>query len=480
MSNTPILTLTPERAAVLKGIDTQVDVLLQVRAPSAPPSFSRSTLNLAVVLDRSGSMNGEPLAVAKQCALFVQSRLTSQDVISLVTYDDIVNIAAASSAASPNDHFQNAVQQIVSGGTTNLFGGWEAGVAEVKKRVSEHPINRVLLLSDGCLNHGVIDGSTIRQACLDAAQQGIKTSTYGLGKHFDESIMCMMAEVSGGNNRYGEQVEDLLEGFIEELDLLAHLYTPELTLSLMPAAGVEVECLNSFVKIEDTWALPDLAYDAEVWVGLRLRVSVAAAEAQQPLLKVQVNAQVAGQSIESSHDLAALPAVSPTVFESVAPASVVTKYIAELKIAELKLEASQAGQRGEWEQVEALIKKIRALPMTDIQKSEIDELEALFKNRQKEIFAKEARFSSSLSQRSMKSGAMSYLTSSDWTNSDHSSSAPPSYMRRKSRQGRASANQSDSSPRKPSKPPQQYQAQFTPPPKVPLKNQTSWPKKLSK
>ena len=139
-----------------------------------------------------------------------------KDLISLVIYDDTVDVVSPSSTATPNDQYQQGVKGVEVGGTTNLFEGWEAGVNELAQQTENYDINRVLLLSDGCLNHGVTDPNEIKARCLDAAQRGIKTSTYGLGTHFDESIMCMMAEVSGGNNRYGERVEDLLEGFIEE------------------------------------------------------------------------------------------------------------------------------------------------------------------------------------------------------------------------------------------------------------------------
>ena len=442
MSESIVLTLTPERSALLDGIDTQVDILLQVKAPELSEEHQRSSLNLSVVLDRSGSMQGDPLEVAKQCALFVQSRLSSNDLISLVTYDDAVQVPSASSAASPNDHYRGAVERIEVGGTTNLFGGWEAGVKEIAKRSNAYDINRVLLLSDGCLNHGITDPEVIKERCLAAAREGIKTSTYGLGTHFDESVMCMMAEVTGGNNRYGERVEDLLEGFIEELDLLAHLYGSELSIKLEPAPGVEVQCLNSLIERDGELLLPDLACGAEVWAGLRLKVSAAMTRSKEPLLTVKLKAKTTEQVIESSVTLDPLPALSPTASESVAQSDAVTQYFAELKVSDLKLQASQAGQRRDWDLVQELIAQMRQLPMTPVQNAELDELEQLFAMRQAEIFSKEARFSGSRSKRAMKADISSYMLSSNWVGSAQEPSAPsPSYLRKKSRQGRSNQSQ---------------------------------------
>lgn len=439
------LNLTPVRPALLKGFDNQLDVLLQIKAPVRPSDHKHTSLNLSVVLDRSGSMSGTPLETAKQCALFVQSRLTSNDVISLVTYDDQIEVPAPSSAASPNDHYRNAVKSIESGGTTNLFGGWEAGMREVAKRSSQYDINRVLLLSDGCLNRGVTDPDEIRQRCLAAAQERIGTSTYGLGAHFDETVMCMMAEVGGGNNRYGERVEDLLEGFIEELDLLANLYSYELTLTLTPAEGVTITCLNSLIERDGSFILPDLAFDAEVWAGLRLKVSESAAQSGEPLLKLSVSAKTDQGVTQEELALDALPELSASAFEAIAPSDVVQKYFAELKVAELKLEASEASRRRDWDRVQALIKEMRAHPLTPAQEAEIEQLEELTRQRSAEIFAKESRFSVSQSKRSMKQDAASYhmslnLASNHENNSDQSLSA--SYLRKKARWGRSSGDQS--------------------------------------
>ena len=442
MSDRLTLTLTPERPAILQGIDTQVDVLLQIKAPDLSPDHQRSPLNLSVVLDRSGSMKGAPLDVAKQSALFVQSRLTSSDRISLVAYDDSVQVVSPSSVAVPNEHYERGVSAVEVGGTTNLFGGWEAGVEEIANYAERYDINRVLLLSDGCLNHGLTDPDEIRTRCLDAAKRGIKTSTYGLGTHFDESVMCMMAEVSGGNNRYGERVEDLLEGFIEELDLLAHLFTSELTLTLRPAPGVEVTCLNTFIERDGGYILPDLAYGAEVWVGLRLKVNAELVDSEESLLRVIIKTKDGREvdSIESS--LKPLPALSPAVFESVATSNAVTQYFAELKVSALKLQASQAMLRRDWAQVEALIVQMKGLPMTEAQRAEFNELEQLFKRRDVEVFAKEARFSGSQSQRAMKSNVASYMQSSNWVGSNrYDQQLAPSYLRKKSRQGRSSQSQ---------------------------------------
>ena len=438
MTNSAQLTLTPEKPATLKGLATKVKVLMQVKAPSAPQNVERQPLNLSVVLDRSGSMHGTPLERAKQCAQFVQSRLSATDRLSLVIYDDQVQVAASSQPASPHSEYVSAVRAISSGGSTNLVGGWQAGNTQVQNYASDFKDNRVLLLSDGMLNAGVTDREEIRGLCKEMAKQGIKTSTYGLGEHFDEEVMCLIAEETGGNARYGEDVEDLPEGFIEELDLLANLYSGQLTLSLQPAEGVEIEVANRFVKRGERYMLPDLAYDAEVWAGLILSVSPEAAESQKPLLTVSVES--GDDELHLSAEVGPLSILSPDAYEALVAEKGMTDYFAELDIAELKLAASDAARKGQWDQVKPLLEQMMALPMTPVQVAELAELEKLLAHRKQAIFAKESRLSASKSQRLMKADLASYAISGTWVESVQGTvqaAAVPSYLRQKSRQGKA-------------------------------------------
>ena len=436
------ITLSPQKPATLKGLNTKVKVLMQIKAPPPPKDLERFPLNLSVVLDRSGSMHGAPLEKAKQCAEFVRSRLNSKDRLSLVTYDDQVQIPADSQPAFPHPEYITAVQAINSGGSTNLVGGWQAGNMQVMEYASGFKDNRVLLLSDGMLNAGITDHKTIRGLCKGMAKHGIKTSTYGLGAQFDEEVMCLIAEETGGNARYGENVEDLLEGFIEELDLLANLYSGQLTLSLRPADGVKVELANQFVKSDGRYMLPDLAYDAEVWAGLILSVSSEAAQSQKPLLEV---------SVESAHDdvnlnakVGPLPILSPEAYDAVVSEQGITDYFAELQIAELKLSASEAARNGLWEKVRGLLGQMKALPMTPVQKAELAELEKLLMNRQQDIFAKEARLSATQSRREMKADLASYTTSANWGGplQNFAQKAVPTYLRQKARHGKANTKNS--------------------------------------
>ena len=126
---TPTLLLTPRRTALLADHDNALDVLVRVQAPDLPAEQvpKRSPLNIALVIDRSGSMSGQPLDEAKRCAEFVIDGLTAADRASLVVYDNNVNTLVPLTALTDREVFRRAIRAVTSGGMTNLHGGWLAG-----------------------------------------------------------------------------------------------------------------------------------------------------------------------------------------------------------------------------------------------------------------------------------------------------------------------------------------------------------------
>ena len=116
---------------VLSDQDGDFHVLLRLQSEPVQ-GFQPTPLSLALVVDRSGSMRGKPLTEALRCVMHIAQHLTPKDMLSLVVYDDEVNVMVPLGHVSSLTPIQTAVDLIHSGGSTDLFAGWQRGAEELE------------------------------------------------------------------------------------------------------------------------------------------------------------------------------------------------------------------------------------------------------------------------------------------------------------------------------------------------------------
>lgn len=306
------LLLTPDRAALNAGAPTTLRVLVRVQAPDAPAdAVPRPPLHLALVIDRSGSMAGEPLAEAKRCARHIVDSLAPGDRAAIVAFDDEVERVAPLTPAADKLALAAALAGIESGGMTDLHGGWRMGADELVAQLAGDDVHRVILLSDGCANRGETAREAIAQQCKAFAQRGVTTSTYGLGEEFNEALMLAMAAAGRGNAYYGQTAADLAEPFATEFALLANLAARGLVLKVNAPDTVAVRLANAYDAAEGAvhaWKLPDVAFAAEAWALLEVTVPAMSAPQGEPIaLAVTVSVQAAARDSAPLFLMAALP-----------------------------------------------------------------------------------------------------------------------------------------------------------------------------
>jgi Ca-activated chloride channel family protein len=420
--------------ALVSGFDNTVDLLVRVQAPAMPKATSeRPPLNLAIVLDRSGSMSGQPLDEAKRCAGMIVDRLGVKDRAALVVYDGDVAVLVPATQMANKAAFHTAIGSIHSGGNTNLHGGWLKGAELMAALAKDNTTARILLLSDGQANEGVTDLDAIAQQCAKLAGVGVTTSTYGLGRHFNEELMINMANAGQGNSYYGETAEDLMDPFAVEFDLLAALCAKQIHLHTDLLESILFSVLNKFSQIQDgTYRMPDLAYEGESWAVIRLTVSKAHTGTGDGALIELGSIAIRHLDLDGNpHKLApariALPSLLPVAFGAIVEDPVVTQRVRELEAANIQDRAQSAARMGDWAQVKHLLGEAKKNAKdNEWLRKVVEKLEELARWADEAMFSKEARYASDKMRKRL--AAMSEAAS-------HSAPSP-SYLRRKSEQGK--------------------------------------------
>jgi Ca-activated chloride channel homolog len=221
--------------------------LLATISGTVPPDATRTPLQLALVLDRSGSMCGEKLDAAQQAALGLVRRLHPDDLVGVVAFDHEVTTVAPLGRGTEHDALTEAVRALFARGNTNLAGGWLRGEALLHPVAGEGARARLLLLTDGQANEGITNPAQLRALAETARRRGITTSTIGFGADYDEDLLRHMADAGGGNAWYIERPDQAVQVFGEELAGLQALVAQDVRVTLrLSAAGRALEFLQDW------------------------------------------------------------------------------------------------------------------------------------------------------------------------------------------------------------------------------------------
>jgi Ca-activated chloride channel family protein len=197
-------------------------------------SERKSPLAFCAVLDRSGSMQGKPLDYAKKACETVVRNLNKDDSFSLVVFDDEAQVVFPLQSITRKDELLGRIKAIQSGGSTNLTGGWMLGRDELKKAVKDVP-RRVLLLTDGQLNVGIIEPTQVERVVTGGLETDrVRTTCLGFGDNYVEDLLRQLAKCSGGEFYDADSPEKLPTIFKSELQGLQQISAQNVRVRLKP------------------------------------------------------------------------------------------------------------------------------------------------------------------------------------------------------------------------------------------------------
>ena len=430
--------LTPNKPAITEQGNQPLQVLVRLR-PQQDPSQVRTPVSLALVVDRSGSMLGGKLQAALDCTRELITRLHDDDEVSIITYDDSVDVLLPlTSVEAARGVLNLLLAGVRTGGRTNLHGGWLAGAEQIATRTAANRMCRVLLLSDGQANCGVTSVHRICTQVSQLARTGVTTSTVGIGLGFNEELMTQMAIAGQGTAMYGARADDLIEPFEAELGLLSHMVWRNIILTMQsPAPNWTMH--NDYPGLgENAWRLLSIAANSEAWMALsvpmRQAVQAQREDEQGSLLRVVVKATDAEGVVHTfGASLSHLPVVSNQTWLEMPSDELVARRFNEIEAADLQREARQAVLRRDWSAVERMLDELRDRARDNPWLlATVGVLTTLLERRDHESMEKELMYSSSSMKRRL----------SEVDEGSYQSMAEeiekPAWLRRKENQGRGS------------------------------------------
>ena len=246
-------TVRADRQLIRAGARSRRFLCAEVQAPQAPNRPGRLPVNLAFVLDRSGSMGGEKIAHAREAVLQGILCLRDEDRFSVVAYDDHIQVVVPTTHAPPTRERRppRGRRHRPAGPDADIEGGWRRGCEQVVEHLSAEAVGRCLLLTDGLANAGVTDHGEIERRCTEWRGRRVATSTFGVGAHFDETLLRRMADAGGGNFEFIESGVQIADFMASEVGEALSITAREAVLVVEAGEGALVESLNDFPCRQD-------------------------------------------------------------------------------------------------------------------------------------------------------------------------------------------------------------------------------------
>ncbi len=258
------MNIQTDRARIPSGSSSVRYLTIAITAPARERRRARPAVHAALVLDRSGSMAGRKIDMARQAVAHAVRLLDDRDRLALVCYDTEIDVLLGATAATAEAKklALARLRAIDARGGTDLCGGWLRGAEELTARATaaptaaaaasdaaetsdaDAPIRRVLLLSDGQANEGETNPDVLARHAADLRARGVATSTFGLGADFDEQLMSRLAIEGGGHFYFIEQPAQIADILTSELGETLDVVARDARVVISGDPGVGIACLN--------------------------------------------------------------------------------------------------------------------------------------------------------------------------------------------------------------------------------------------
>ena len=217
-----------------------------VQARKAQPA-DIAPLNLALVIDRSGSMgDAAKMPYVKQSLRVFLGSLAVNDIVAIVAYDSSAEVLVSAREVGDGGWIAAAVERLQPGGNTNLHDGLMLGFREVDRHFDVRRNNRVILLTDGIANTGITDPEQIAATARAYNDRGVYLSTIGLGRDFNDALLSRLAIQGRGAYHFIDSAAEMDKVFRRDALGLVQKAAEGVAVVFRPEPGVQVLALTGY------------------------------------------------------------------------------------------------------------------------------------------------------------------------------------------------------------------------------------------
>jgi len=276
------MTADPTATLLLANARDELAIRVRIKA-SDLPAAQRPALDLALVLDTSGSMEGPAIDALRDSARALAAKLRDGDRLAVVSFDSkarvlVPNVVIRHDNRQAIDH---AIAGIRATGTTDLAGGLSLGLAQLQAGFLPNGINRIVLLSDGVPN----SSAQLPTLVAGVHQAGVSITSLGFGIDYDSTLMTQLARDTGGAFHYLATAGEVGKMFDAELTKMATSVARNMQLAIEPGPGVTVSAMPGLT----------VAADGKLYASIG---DLPAGETRDLMIPISVAARAAGSTAE--------------------------------------------------------------------------------------------------------------------------------------------------------------------------------------
>ncbi len=305
---------------------------IQTGGPTLPKA--RPPINLALVVDRSGSMHGPKLAAAQDAIRAAYAQLSAADSFALLTYGSEVETLVPAQPVDQVPPLEPLIARLDPAGGTALHQALAAAAEQLRRARKPLAASRILLISDGQANKGPREPADFAALAAELAREGISIAAIGLGQDFHEETLVQLASASGGSLHLARDPAELIPAIKREIGQLNQLVARDAVLVIAFEAPSAIDqtlgrqgqisrnsarfLLGDLYAHQELVAIAQAKLAASLAYGYKRRVATATLEytpLDAPLLRRSLDAHATASFTDISRSIAR--SIHPEVFASI-------------------------------------------------------------------------------------------------------------------------------------------------------------------